>query len=277
MISSERRCSSSERTRPSSSVSENMRIWASGVRSSWDTPDTKSVRRRASSYSRCSWTNAVTISPVVSASTPSSTGSRERGRPPITSFDAISGRSATWTCIPPIIASTVSRAENVAGYCTGERYSSAPFASVTITETIESNTIPPVSGREERLLLGPHRVERLERLRVDANADQRAGSACLFLHGVDHRVAQTAYLLDYHGQVLLGLIHGAGVGGQPIEQPPARGRRRGISRGLEPAGREVEAQRVARQLEEVDRVRLEPGLELFRAGQRRAWSAGLGA
>src|SRR5437588_9734945 len=72
MISSERRPSSSERTRPSSSVSENIRICASGVRSSWDTPDTKSVRRRASSYSRRSWTRAVTMSPAVSPSAPRS-------------------------------------------------------------------------------------------------------------------------------------------------------------------------------------------------------------
>src|SRR5439155_7202884 len=46
MISSERSRSSSERTRPSNNVSENMRIWASGVRSSWDTPETKSARSR---------------------------------------------------------------------------------------------------------------------------------------------------------------------------------------------------------------------------------------
>src|SRR3989440_1306140 len=52
MISSERRPSSSERTRPSSKVSPNIRIWASGVRSSCDTPETKSERSRASSYSR---------------------------------------------------------------------------------------------------------------------------------------------------------------------------------------------------------------------------------
>ena len=36
MITRERERSSWERTRPSRRVSENMRIWASGVRSSWE-------------------------------------------------------------------------------------------------------------------------------------------------------------------------------------------------------------------------------------------------
>ena len=52
MIASERRRSSSERTRPSVSVSENIRICASGVRSSCDTPEMKSLRSRASCDSR---------------------------------------------------------------------------------------------------------------------------------------------------------------------------------------------------------------------------------
>src|SRR5437870_3470703 len=119
-ISSERRRSPSERTRPSNSVSENMRICASGVRSSWDTPDTKSARRRASSYSRASCSRATTMSPAVSASRVKSSGNGERGMPPMISFGAMSGRSATYTRIPPI-PSTESRAAYVGSYWTGER------------------------------------------------------------------------------------------------------------------------------------------------------------
>src|SRR5712691_8868670 len=99
MISSERSRSSSERTRPRSRVSENMRIWASGVRSSCDTPDTKSARRRDNSYSRRSCSSAATTSPAVSASNESSIGTFDRGIPPITSLGARSGRSATCTRI----------------------------------------------------------------------------------------------------------------------------------------------------------------------------------
>ncbi len=98
MISSERWRSSGFRTRPSISVSANIRIWASGVRSSWDTPDTKSVRSEARSYSRPSWNSAITIRPAVSANRLISSGRRDRGRPPITSRPAISGRIETSTC-----------------------------------------------------------------------------------------------------------------------------------------------------------------------------------
>jgi len=87
------------------------------------------------------------MSPAVTPRAPSRSGRRERGRPPITSFEANSGRSATATCIAPIIASTVSRAENVAAYCTGEWYSLVPSAEVTTTDMSESNTTPPVRGR----------------------------------------------------------------------------------------------------------------------------------
>lgn len=54
MISSARRPSSGVRMRSSSSVSANIRICARGVRSSCETPATKSARRRASSRSRAS-------------------------------------------------------------------------------------------------------------------------------------------------------------------------------------------------------------------------------
>src|SRR5438093_4147907 len=185
MISSERRCSSSERTRPSSSVSENMRIWASGVRSSWDTPDTKSVRRRASSYSRCSWTNAVTISPVVSASTPSSTGSRERGRPPITSFDAISGRSATWTCIPPIIASTVSRAENVAGYCTGERSEEHTSELQSLTNLVCRLLLEKKKKKYTLRLKSMYHFQHTKILRLSLSTTQR-----IFFYNITHRTSE---------------------------------------------------------------------------------------
>src|SRR5438477_1811319 len=77
------------------------------------------------------------MSPAVSPSAPSRSGRRERGSPPITSFDANSGRSATATCMPPIIASTVSRAEKVAAYCTGEWYSLAPSAERSEEHTSE--------------------------------------------------------------------------------------------------------------------------------------------
>ena len=70
MIASERRRSSSERTRPSVNVSENMRICASGVRSSCETPEIKSVRSRMSCDSRRSWNSAVPINAAVSASRP---------------------------------------------------------------------------------------------------------------------------------------------------------------------------------------------------------------
>src|SRR2546427_8278077 len=46
-----------------------------------------------------------------------------------------------------LFRSTVSRAENVAAYCTGEWYSLVPSAEVTTTDMSESNTTPPVRGR----------------------------------------------------------------------------------------------------------------------------------
>src|SRR5205823_343322 len=110
---------------------------ASGARAGDRRVTWRSEREKCSRFStRC-----------VSRRGPSRSGRRERGSPPITSLDANSGRSATATCMPPIIASTVSRAEKVAAYCTGEWYSLAPSAEVTTTDMSESNTTPPVSGR----------------------------------------------------------------------------------------------------------------------------------
>ena len=74
-------------------------------------------------------------------------GKFERGMPPIASFGATSGRSATLTRMPPIIGcSKESCAAKVGAYCTGVRYSSTPFASVTMAELNESSVTPPVNA-----------------------------------------------------------------------------------------------------------------------------------
>jgi hypothetical protein len=105
MISSERRASASLRTRPSSSVSANMRTCASGVRSSCEMLEMKSPRIRASAYSRRICRMATTTSAPVSASSASSCGSRACGSPPITSRSATSGRSVRRTFMPPNFSS----------------------------------------------------------------------------------------------------------------------------------------------------------------------------
>ena len=68
--------------RPTASSSLSIRIWVSGVRSSCDTPDTKSSRSRASRCSRRSSSSAPPPIASVSASSATIVGAREAGRPP---------------------------------------------------------------------------------------------------------------------------------------------------------------------------------------------------
>ena len=59
----------------------NNRIWVSGVRSSWETRETKSARIWVNARSRRSWAMAANSSPTVIASRAARTGSLERGKP----------------------------------------------------------------------------------------------------------------------------------------------------------------------------------------------------
>src|SRR5262245_52967548 len=146
MISSERRRSSSLRTRPSTRVSANMRICARGVRSSCDTPETNWVRSAESSDSRRSWIIAISISPAVRTRSATSSGSRDFGNPPMTNLPATSGRRETSTVRSAIDLPIVSWAVIEEAYCTGDLYKGVPWASRITTEPMESRATPPVSA-----------------------------------------------------------------------------------------------------------------------------------
>ena len=81
MMSSERSRSASDRSRPSLSSSVKIRIWDSGVRSSWETLETKSERIAISSYSRRICSSAVTASRVLRPSSADGERRREDGNP----------------------------------------------------------------------------------------------------------------------------------------------------------------------------------------------------
>ncbi len=172
MMRMERRRWSGSRRRSDSSRSAKRRICASGVRSSCDTPETKSSRRRNSSCCRRSCTSATHTTPSVSENTARRSGRRERGTPPppgpTARPAATSGRtdtratspasvppgdsttspspSTSWR-YPPTLAS--SHPPWLAGRATtaaGERYTGAPACVVTSTATASRLVKPPRMG-----------------------------------------------------------------------------------------------------------------------------------
>jgi len=100
MIATDRCRSSSLRTQPSRSISANIRICASGVRSSCDTPDTSSLFTRASCRSRCSCRSDTITSPALSVMRPSTSCDRFHVQVPPATRAANAGRIATRTAKP---------------------------------------------------------------------------------------------------------------------------------------------------------------------------------
>ena len=95
------------------SSSANHRICASGVRSSCDTPETNSVRMRASSCCRRSWMSVTMSRPAAIANSAIRSGSRDFGSPPTTSMLAKSSFRLTRMISRPKFGSSVSTAEYV--------------------------------------------------------------------------------------------------------------------------------------------------------------------